>query len=45
MPHLKTDQRPSETQIRYEAEYTVVSIKEITKDDGKLIRPRRYGAV
>ena len=37
MPHLKTDRRPAETQTRYVAEYTVVSMKEITKDDRKLV--------
>ena len=40
MPHLKTDRRPAATQTRYVAEYTVISIKEITKDDRKLTRPR-----
>ena len=40
MPHLKTDRRPAATQTRYVAEYTVVNITEITKDDRKLTRPR-----
>ena len=31
MPHLKTDQRPAETQTRYVAEYIVVSIKDIKR--------------
>ena len=41
MPHLKTDRRPAAaTQTRYVAEYTVVSIKETTKDGRKLTHLR-----